>query len=232
MSFIRGMADWSSDKIDLVKEILLNLLKSLKDCENKGERRLSYERLDPSAFFKRNKKGRRESKLLAPKYESLFDTIPDTQSNQDDDEFNSTIIADLIERLDGPVYIPLTNTEKSSLATVAQATLEVERQRRSLDLCGLRYLISLRMIVNIDKMAAYRSGTATPSTAMGQIEKEKEKTTRLSFRNIVWATHSESQDVMLGAANESCKSGKLLWDDARRLGVFLWLKNTESIVSF
>lgn len=54
---------------------------------------------------------------------------------------------------------------------------------------------------------------------------------RVSFRNFVWATHSESQDLLLSAATECCENGKMLWDDAKRLGVFLWLKSSETLVS-
>jgi hypothetical protein len=54
---------------------------------------------------------------------------------------------------------------------------------------------------------------------------------RLSFRNIVWALHSESEDILLQAATDSCTNGKMVWSDAKRLGTFLWLKNTDTIVS-
>jgi hypothetical protein len=53
---------------------------------------------------------------------------------------------------------------------------------------------------------------------------------KISFRNIVWATHSESQDLLLSAATECCDNGKMLWPDAKRLGVFLWLKSSDTIV--
>lgn len=52
---------------------------------------------------------------------------------------------------------------------------------------------------------------------------------RISFRNIVWATHSESHEVLLQAATASCENGKMTWDDAKRLGVFLWLRNPETL---
>lgn len=54
---------------------------------------------------------------------------------------------------------------------------------------------------------------------------------RLSFRNIVWATHSESHDMLLTWATRYCSNGKMMWEDAKRLGVFLWLKSTETIKS-
>ena len=45
--------------------------------------------------------------------------------SEDDDDFNDRIVTDMIHRLDGPVHVPLSQAEKTALATVAQATLEV-----------------------------------------------------------------------------------------------------------
>lgn len=141
------------------------------------------------------------------------------------------MVDDLIDRLDGPVIMPLTANEKSSLASLAQATLEVERSRRSLDICGLRYLISIRMFVNHDRLSG-ASGAATPAVHGGvPIPDQLRPKPKISFRNIVWATHSESNEVLLQAATESCENGKMLWADAKRLGVFLWLRSPEAIVS-
>lgn len=149
-----------------------------------------------------------------------------------DEEFSPSLVTDLVDRLDGPVIMPLTVNEKSSLAALAQATLEVERSRRSLDICGLRYLISIRMFVNHDRLSSL-SGTTTPAPQRGGVDLPKQLRPRpkISFRNIVWATHSESNEVLLQAATESCENGKMLWQDAKRLGVFLWLRSPEAVVS-
>lgn len=98
----------------------------------------------------------------------------------------------------------------------------MERQRRSLDKCGLRYLISIRMAAN-RLLGQERTGT--------QVNGVTEVPPKISFRNIVWATHSESQELLLTAATECCENGKMSWSDAKRLGVFLWLKSPDTIVS-
>ena len=43
----------------------------------------------------------------------------------EDTELNSSLVEELVERLDGNVIIPLSHPEKSMLATVAHATIEV-----------------------------------------------------------------------------------------------------------
>ncbi|ORX33596.1 RAVE protein 1 C terminal-domain-containing protein [Kockovaella imperatae] len=234
------------NKIDLVKRILLNLLENLKHAEILNSRRLRYKRLEPSEFLHTHKAVvRQDAKATVGKYEGLFDTTP-TPAVSDGietshDEFDSRAVNDLIDRLDGPVRIPLNKTEKVLLGTVARAVLEVDRQRRALDICGLRYLLAVRMFVN---HARSTSGTSTPMpngrhSAPSRITSilgmnglsamVKPRRSLLSFRNVVWAMHSESQDMLLSAATETCDNGKMLWEDASSLGVFCWLKSTEIV---
>lgn len=56
------------------------------------------------------------------------------------------------------------------------------------------------------------------------------KRERLRYRDMIWAFHSESQDLLLNASVAACK-GKMTWTDARALGVPLWLTSIETLVS-
>ena len=56
-----------------------------------------------------------------------------------------------------------------------------------------------------------------------------ERRERLRYRDIIWAFHSESQEILLSASTSAC-GGKMKWQDARALGVFMWLKSAESMV--
>lgn len=223
------------DKIDLVKRILVTLVKNLRECEREGKRRLVFERLDPLEFHTPKKQ---EKQTKTADYSSLFAVTPTDFS--DDDEFNSDLVQELIERLDGSVIIPLTQNEKTMLAALVQATLEVDQSRRSLDLCGLRYLISIRTFANRDIRGAALSGAATPSAngvlpSLAKVAADSglpaipRAHVKISFRNIVWATHSESHEVLLQAATASCENNKMTWKDAKRLGVCLWLRSQDAI---
>ncbi|WRT63649.1 uncharacterized protein IL334_000572 [Kwoniella shivajii] len=221
------------DKSDLVKSILLQLVKSLKQSEEDGKKRIRFQRLDPSEFYSRKKRSR-TVKASINKYDGLFDSFQPPPVD-DDDEFTDRVVDELVDRLNGKVAVPLTAYEKSFLATVAQATLEAEQQRRSLDICGMRYLISLRMYVNWDRLS---SSSQTPVSAITSTypnspsdSLEEKRSNHFSFRNIVWASHSESQELLLSASKETCKDGKMLWEDARRMGIFLWLKAGETFKS-
>ena len=52
---------------------------------------------------------------------------------------------------------------------------------------------------------------------------------RLRYRDIIWAFHSETQGLLLSASLAACQ-GKMMWSDARALGVFLWLNSIETMV--
>lgn len=52
---------------------------------------------------------------------------------------------------------------------------------------------------------------------------------RLRYRDMVWAFHSESQEILLAASTAAC-GNKMKWNDAKALGLFLWLSATESLV--
>jgi len=54
---------------------------------------------------------------------------------------------------------------------------------------------------------------------------------RMRYRDIVWAFHSESQGMLLAAAGSACQN-KMCWADARALGVFMWLTNADTLVSY
>lgn len=224
-----------ADKSDLVKSILVTLVKDLRRDDINGKRRLTYQRLDPLAFHQSNATAP-QVKSAKVDYSSLFSVTP-TVTSEVDDEFNGQLVQELVDRLDGPVAVPLTQLEKSTLAALAQATLEVDESRRSLDLCGLRYLISIRQFANRERIVSSQGGGETIDRVADKARDDPElpnmplPKAKISFRNIVWATHSESHHVLLQAATASCENNKMSMEDAKRLGVFLWLRSQEDIVS-
>lgn len=162
--------------------------------------------------------------------------------------FSRPIISRLIAALELQTLPNLTTHEQAHLIVLIQTTLEVnpevyligvlisvqiDEQRRALDANGLRYLISMRSFYIINDRASNPGKTAgnlpngisinvTSSDRSGPRE-------RLRFRDIIWAFHSESQELLLSASISAC-GGKLTWPDARALGIPLWLTSIESLV--
>jgi hypothetical protein len=102
----------------------------------------------------------------------------------------------------------------------------VEEQRRSLDENGLRYLTSLRSFYILNERATSMSKV---DTVTGRMSKELVARERMRYRDFVWAYHSESQEILLDAAVANTGK-KLIWNDARALGLFVWIKSHERLV--
>lgn len=109
--------------------------------------------------------------------------------------------------------IGLSSLEHDHLSVVTRTVFEIQHQQASLDSNGLRYLISMRsfFIYNDNSTPLRRS------------------LPRIRYRDIVWAFHSESQDLLLDASVKACPD-KLTWENAKALGIFLWLKSPAILV--
>ena len=117
---------------------------------------------------------------------------------------------------------------------------QVEAQRRSLDTNGMRFLTSLRSFAITQSRKA--SATSPPGANRDKqsngtsIPNERSPTpspiamARLRYRDNLWAFFSESQDILLTACHDAC-NGPMLWQDMRALGLALWVKSSETLVS-
>lgn len=99
---------------------------------------------------------------------------------------------------------------------------QADEQRRALDENGLRYLISLKSFLMVNQ----RNSDSAGERQFAEISTRE----RMRYRDFVWAFHSSCQEILLQAALSSV-GGKMVWKDAKALGVFLWLKSQESMVS-
>lgn len=77
----------------------------------------------------------------------------------------------------------------------------------------MRYLVSLRCLY---------AATERPPPNI-------KSSTSLSHRDFLWAFESESQEVLVQECMKACKE-KMSWDDAKSLGLFLWLKSSDALV--
>lgn len=75
-----------------------------------------------------------------------------------------------------------------------------------------------------------KSDPSSPQSAEGgDIPRKLGYRQRLRYRDMVWAFHSESQDLLLNTSTAAC-NGKMGWSDARALGVAVWLTSVDSLV--
>lgn len=139
----------------------------------------------------------------------------DFKDDGDDDDndaqsFDLESAASLIERLK-QIEIPhFSQIEQARLIAVVSSIGSLDKQRRSIDVFGLKYLASL-----------YLQDTHIPRTDF--------PAPNPSWRDITWAYHSTSQDILIDLTTKQYQ-GKLLWTDARKTGMFMWMNDLDALV--
>nr|GAT47823.1 WD repeat protein [Mycena chlorophos] len=206
-------------KVELVKEIIVNLSRDIE----LGKSRSRWTSLAAERFLE-SETGPKTATGHKKHYTFLFNEPQ--KDNDEEDGFNRAAVHRLIETLENDPLPHLTPNEQAHLLVLIQTTLEIDEQRRALDANGLRYLISMRSFYILNHRT---SGPSSPSS-QNTIPRQTGRRERLRYRDMIWASHSESQDLLLAASTAAC-NGKMCWSDARALGVSIWLTSVDSLKS-
>lgn len=139
---------------------------------------------------------------------AAFTTSPSDEVEAGFDSFSeqtSTSIHDYLTKLRIP---QLSGHEQIQLMDIVECVALVDKHRRSIDENGSRFMLFFRQ-------HALRKGRTS------QIY--------LSWREINWAYHSNSQDILLDfVIRQTHKSMK--WEEARESGIFMWLSDNAAVV--
>ncbi|KAJ7654974.1 RAVE protein 1 C terminal-domain-containing protein [Mycena polygramma] len=198
------------EKVELVKEIIVNLAHDIGDSKARVHWKTPNLR-SKSAHKKR--------------YTLLFNG-PEQKDDDEEEGFSRALVNRLIQTLESDPLPHLTPNEQAHLLVLIQTTLEIDEQRRALDSNGLRYLISMRSFYILNRRASAPASPRSDNT----IPRQTGRRERLRYRDIIWAFHSESQDLLLSASTAAC-NGKMCWADARALGVSIWLNSLDAMKS-
>ena len=112
------------------------------------------------------------------------------------------------ERLMKLTLSQLSGHEQIQLADMIECLGLVEKHRRSMDENGARFMLFFRQ-------QALRKGRTSEI--------------HLSWREINWAYHSGSQDILADFVTRQYH-GTMLWKDARESGMFMWLTDRGTLV--
>ena len=123
------------------------------------------------------------------------------------DENVATILNENLSRIALP---RLSSHEQFLLVDTIECVATVEKHRRSMDDNAARYLLFFRQ-----HMLRKSQGVANKD--------------RVSWREIVWAHHSNSQDILTDFVSRQF-NGKLTWKAARESGLFMWLSDPAAVV--
>jgi len=121
------------------------------------------------------------------------------------------LAASLNENLAKLTIPQLSAHEQLYLADIIECVATAEKHRRSMDDNAMRYLLFFRQHM-IRKSQA-------PSARFD-----------VTWREFVWAYHSNSQDILVDLVSRQFH-GRMLWVHARESGMFMWMTDMVALVS-
>lgn len=138
---------------------------------------------------------------------SFADASAEEEESSVIDENTAAILNENLARIALP---QLSSHEQFRLVDTIECVATVEKHRRSMDDNAARFLLFFRQ-----HMLRKSQGVANKD--------------RVSWREIVWAFHSGSQDILTDLVSRQF-NGKLTWKAARESGLFMWLSDLTSLV--
>ena len=136
-------------------------------------------------------------------YADFIDEEPETVTEE--------LAASLNESLTKLAIPQLSSHEQFYLADIIECVATAEKQRRSMDDNAMRYLLFFRQHM-------IRKNQPNASQV------------NITWREIVWAYHSGSQDILVDLVSRQFH-GRILWEHARESGMFMWMTDLTALVS-
>ncbi|KAL1881971.1 hypothetical protein VTK73DRAFT_3300 [Phialemonium thermophilum] len=191
-----------SGKIDLVHSILMNLHKTLKFWVE-GDTIDDYLGMDLEQFYlPNNTQSGGATRNDVPSHFSRRMSYDDS-----DEVFSEEVAGQISEKLTTIGIPQLSGHEQIQLMDIVECLGLVEQQRRSLDENGARFMLFFRQHA---------------------LRKRRTNEVLMSWREINWAYHSTSQDILVDFVSRQ-HHGTLLWETARESGMFMWLTDNTAV---
>lgn len=156
----------------------------------------------------------------------LLDATPETlaagQTHPENSLLDDDIVSSLKQQLDDIDLPKTSDAEQERLKIMLNTIIYMQEHIGSLDESGFRYLFSWRLhVLELESQRAQQSTGANGSVTNGD-EAPPPVVPTMSWREIVFAYHSETQQPLLEALH-NYYSGKLDWPTVRKLGIPAWL---------
>ncbi|KAF9106062.1 hypothetical protein BGX29_010629 [Mortierella sp. GBA35] len=152
------------------------------------------------------------AKTVKPDHNDLFASEDDFKSSDESKFLNDRTSKDMIEFLTRVSLVGLSKNAQLQLSAFIEGFAKIDKQHGTIDDNGLRFLLHVRRF-------NYLSYILSPA----------QRPTMLSFRDITWAYHSESQDLLLDFCVNSLKV-PMTWPEAKSLGLFLWMRKKDAMI--
>ncbi|KAI8924606.1 RAVE protein 1 C terminal-domain-containing protein [Entophlyctis helioformis] len=153
-------------------------------------------------------------------------------------------LAELLKRATFPRF---GESDRTLLLALIDTFGKLDEYHKTLDDNGVRYLLFLSLFLFGRSADSVQSATASsprvarhisrpgmpytsqPSSPSSTGPYREADMTGLTTRDMAWAFASESQDTLVDLAARLSPGGKLLWSDARDLGLALWIRDPATL---
>ncbi|KAJ9405564.1 hypothetical protein DTO045G8_6781 [Paecilomyces variotii] len=189
-------------KIQLVHAICTNLHKKLK-FYTEGDDVDTFLEMPLEDFYDEADVSQKAAR------KEMRSSILEYSADEESYVVDENVAAILNENLTRVALPQLSSQEQFRLADTIECISTVEKHRRSMDDNAARYLLFFRQ-----HMLRRSQGVANND--------------RVSWREIVWAFHSGSQDILTDLVGRQF-NGKMLWKNAREAGLFMWLSDVTAL---
>ncbi|KAI8935121.1 hypothetical protein NX059_007715 [Plenodomus lindquistii] len=162
------------------------------------------EELDSSLGFSPEEFSEDETHMTAFKKE-IHSSYADFSDDNEPEAVTEEVAANLKELLTIKQIPLLSSREQFHLADIIECIGMVEKHRRSIDDNAGRFLLFFRQHV----LSNAHKGP-------------------ISWREIVWAFHSGSQDILVDLVSRHF-NGRMMWQHAKECGVFMWLTDITAL---
>ncbi|KAL9638370.1 MAG: hypothetical protein Q9204_001528 [Flavoplaca sp. TL-2023a] len=186
-------------KVDQAQKILQGLCKALKFFTD-GDTLDNFVSLSPDIFTVEAQTSNGGTLDYNARYGDADD---ETQPHIEE------VAASLNETLSQLSIPQLSSQEQLHLADMVNCVSTVIKHQRSMDENATRYLLFFRQHM-IRK-------SQTPPKRAG-----------ITYREIVWAYHSGSQDILVDLTSRQFQN-RMLWADARDCGLFMWINDVNAL---
>lgn len=164
------------------------------------------EELESSLGFLPDEFSEDETHMTALKKET-HSSYADFSEDNEPEALTEEVAANLKDLLTTKQIPLLSSREQFHLADIVECIGMVEKHRRSIDDNAGRFLLFFRQHI-------LSKGHQGP----------------ISWREIIWAFHSGSQDILVDLVSRHF-NGKMMWQHAKECGVFMWLTDINALRS-
>ena len=191
-------------KVDQVQQIVLGLHKALRFFVA-GDELDSFLSIPAENFYKE------QEHFSSAARKEMGSSYADFVDDDEPQTVTEELAASLNENLAKLALPQLSSYDQIHLAGLIEVVATAEKQRRSMDDLAMRYLLVFRQHM-------LRKGQG-PAVRVN-----------ISWKEIVWAFHSGSQDILVDLVSKQFHA-RMLWEHVRESGMFMWMTDLNALVS-